>query len=56
MRRVASHRIILPDGRVLRNHVAVLDDDDRLLSFHPLQGEEPFTEWVEGEYRVKSLE
>lgn len=53
MRRIASHRIVMPDGSILTNHVVVLDDDGRVLSFHPLQGEEPFTEWIPGEYRVK---
>lgn len=53
MKRIASHRIILPDGRILQNHVVVLEDDGRLVSFHPLQGEEPFTQWIPGEYRVE---
>ncbi|MCR5849775.1 MAG: hypothetical protein K6G92_03570 [Bacteroidaceae bacterium] len=48
----AYHDILLPDGTRHRGPVVVeTDDEDRLLSWHLLDGEEPFTEWVGGIYK-----
>lgn len=55
----AYHDIRLPDGTLVAGPVVVESDPrGNMLSWHPLQGEEPFTEWVGGTYfaslRVKS--
>lgn len=50
MKRLAFHRLILPNGEVVPMAVCEFDDSGRLLSWHTLKGEEPFVEWVGGEY------
>ena len=47
----AYHDIILPDGHLQDGPVVVeTDQNGRFLSWHPLEGEEPFTEWIGGTY------
>ena len=55
-RKVGSHRVVLPDGRVLRMAVVLLDADGRVLSHHPLDGEEPGVEWYPGVYHLPANE
>lgn len=52
-RKIAAHRIWLPDGTCLHHEVIVLDDEGKVLSHHPLQAEEPFVEWHVGDYVIK---
>ena len=44
----AYHTLILPDGTTHHLVVVCFDQNGRFLSFHPLQKEEPFVEWVGG--------
>ena len=53
--RKAYHHLLLPDGTRTAAAVVVEDTQGNVLSWHPLQGEEPFTEWVGGE-RALSVE
>ena len=47
------HDILLPDGTLQQGPVVVeTDAEGRLLSWHQLEEEEPFTEWVGGTYTV----
>ncbi|MBR6141383.1 MAG: hypothetical protein IKQ37_06445 [Bacteroidaceae bacterium] len=49
----AYHEICLPDGTLQEGPVVVeTDNEDRFLSWHKLQNEESFTEWIGGCYRV----
>lgn len=49
----AYHDILLPDGTLQHGPVVVeTDAEGRFLSWHPLEEEEPFTEWVGGTYSV----
>ncbi len=49
----AYHDICLPDGTLQQGPVVVeTDSEGRLLDWHKLQGEEPFTEWVGGTFRM----
>ena len=51
--KTAYHDILLPDGTLHRGPVIVeTDDEGHFLSWHPLKEEEPFTEWVGGNYTV----
>lgn len=50
--RTAYHRLILPDGTVLSPGVVLTDDRGTILSWHQLQGEEPFTRWVGGSFSL----
>lgn len=52
MRKIAAHRILLPDGRCLRMHVVEIDDNGNVVSFHPLEGEGAGVEFYPGEYVV----
>ena len=52
MRR-AYHDIRLSDGTVQSGPIIVeTDEEGRLLRWHKLQAEEPFTEWVGGTFQV----
>ena len=43
----AYHDILLPDGTLQRGPIIVeTDKDGHLLSWHKLQEEEPFVEWI----------
>ena len=47
----AYHDIILPDGTLQKGPVVVeTDENGHLLSWHFLEGEEPFTEWIGGTF------
>lgn len=47
------HRLVLPDGtRVDGPVVVVTDSGGRLVEWHPLAGEEAFTEWTGGTCRL----
>lgn len=47
----AYHDILLPDGTRRKGPLVVeTDSEGRFLSWHPLQQEEPSTEWVGGTY------
>lgn len=48
----AYHRLIMPDGTEHSMVAVELDADGRLVSFHTLQGEEPFVEWKGGVLRL----
>ena len=51
--KTAYHDILLSDGTLHRGPVIVeTDEEGRFLSWHPLKEEEPFTEWVGGNYTV----
>lgn len=52
MRKVAAHRILLPDGRILHKEVVTLDDEGHVVEHHPLRHEEAGVEWYCGEYRI----
>lgn len=52
MKKIAAHRIIFPDGTVLPLTVVILDDNNRLISTHPLCQEEPNVEFYHGDYRL----
>ena len=52
----AYHEIVLPDGRLVEGPVVCeTDRDGRLLSWHPLQQEEPFTLWRGGRKEFSTL-
>lgn len=44
-RRVCYAEVEYPDGRKVLRHVVVFDKCGRIVSFYPLEKEEPFTEW-----------
>ena len=45
------HRLITAEGKVVEGPLVVeLSEDGSLLSYHPLRGEEAYTEWVGGEF------
>lgn len=47
----AYHDLQLPDGTIVKGPVSItLDVDDKLVSWHHLSAEEPFTEWIGGLY------
>ena len=48
-RRIAVSRLHLPDGHVLHNQVIEMEDGIPV-KFHDLLKEEPFTEWLGGDY------
>lgn len=51
----AYHQLILPDGTCQEGPVVVeTDAEGRLIGWHLLQGEEPFTEWVGGVASLRS--
>ena len=50
----AYHDILLPDGTLQHGPVVVeTGEEGSFLSWHPLEGEEPFTEWHGGTYSVR---
>ena len=50
----AYHDILLADGTLLAGPVVVeTNRDGSIVSWHLLDGEEPFTEWVGGTYTVE---
>ncbi|MCD8303177.1 MAG: hypothetical protein LUC44_09215 [Prevotellaceae bacterium] len=54
MKRRAYNRLVTPDGQTYHNVVVVFDDADSPVSWHPLEAEEPYVEWVGGCYTVLS--
>lgn len=49
----AYHDILLPNGTLEKGPVVVeTDQDGQFLSWHRLQAEEPFTEWIGGTYTI----
>lgn len=52
LRRVASHQFMLPNGQLLEMMVVVIRSG-YVEEYHPLQGEEPQTEWLSGLIRLK---
>lgn len=51
----AYHKLILPDGTTRTMVVCNIDEaTGQLLDFHPLQGEEPFVEWIGGTLDLKN--
>lgn len=49
----AYHDILLADGTLLAGPVVVeTNRDGSIVSWHLLEAEEPFTEWVGGTYSV----
>ena len=56
-RHKAYHDLQLPDGTIIHGPVTVVvDADDNLVSWHPLNAEEPFTEWIGGCFIVQKDE
>ncbi|MBQ8051349.1 MAG: hypothetical protein IJ197_07220 [Bacteroidaceae bacterium] len=51
-RKLGYHHLVLPDGSRHDMVVVEVDEEGRYLSHHPLEGEEPFVEWVGGEFRI----
>lgn len=49
----AFHRLHLPGGEIIQPAVVVFDEQGEPLSWHPLTAEEPFTEWVGGDYHIE---
>lgn len=47
---IAFSRMLLPDGRTLRNEVVVLDAEGYPISHFPLISELPFVEWRDATY------
>lgn len=51
LKKRAYHTLILSDGKQIEGPVVVcFDNNDKILSWHVLLHEEPFTEWVGGVY------
>lgn len=48
----AYHRLVLPDGTVHHMVVCTFNDAGEFIEWHPLQGEEPYVEWVGGEIKL----
>lgn len=49
----AYHDIILPDGRLQQGPIVVeTDDEGNCISWHLLEQEEPFTQWIGGTYTL----
>ncbi len=51
MTRRGYHHLIMPNGEQHSMVVVLFAADGSPLSWHPLEGEEPFVEWVGGTYR-----
>ncbi|MBQ7443662.1 MAG: hypothetical protein IJS59_07355 [Bacteroidaceae bacterium] len=52
----AYHRLIMPDGQEHTMVVCHIDDATGvLIDYHPLQGEEPFVEWIGGTLDLKNM-
>lgn len=50
----AYHDILLTDGTRQQGPIVVeTDAEGHFLSWHRLEGEEPFTEWIGGTYSLK---
>ncbi len=57
MKRRAYHFLTLPDGRRINGPVVVcFDDDEKMLSWHLLDAEEPSTEWIGGHFDTRKRE
>ena len=54
MRKIAAHRIVLPDGEVLGKEVVTLDERGHVVEHHSLTGEEPGVEWYCGTYEIQA--
>ena len=52
MRKVAAHRIVLPDGQLLSKEGVTLDERGHVAEHHSLTGEEPGVEWYCGTYEI----
>lgn len=50
--RKAYHRLILPTGEIVQRPVILFDASGEVISWHQMKDEEPFTEWVGGEYHL----
>ena len=46
--RRAYNKVYLPNGRVVTQCVVVTDADGQILDCYPLDGEQPFVEWIGG--------
>lgn len=51
-RKIAVNRLLLPSGEVLYQQVIELNEEGTPVGYHALVAEEPFTEWIGGEYRL----
>ena len=54
MRKIAAHRIVLPDGEVLGKEVVTLGERGHVVEHHSLTGEEPGVEWYCGTYEIQA--
>ena len=49
----AYHDILLPDGTLQKGPIVVETDKfGRIINWHKLEKEEPFTEWIGGTYKA----
>lgn len=56
MKQRAYHKLTLENGTIVHGPLVVcFDDDEKFLSWHLLEREEPFTEWVGGHFEVKKV-
>lgn len=50
----AYHHLTLPDGQRINGPVVVcFDEDGKMQSWHLLDAEEPFTEWLGGHFDTR---
>ena len=47
-RKIGVHHLVLPDGTSLGKSVVELDSSGQVTRWHPLDREEPRTEWLGG--------
>ena len=47
-RKIGVHHLVLPDGTSLGKSVVELDSSGQVTRWHPLDREEPQTEWLGG--------
>lgn len=48
MKRFACHRLYTGNGYVLNNPVVCINEAGEIVSYEPLEGEKPFTQWIGG--------
>ena len=51
-RRIASNELLMPEGELLTQQVVLLEEG-YVVRVHPLEKEEPQTEWLQGKIELK---
>ena len=51
-RRIASNELLMPEGELLTQQVVLLEEG-YVVRMHPLEKEEPRTEWMQGRVELK---